>query len=107
MISGVMSAFVSNSGTVAVLIPIVLGIAGTSQIKPIKLLMPLVFGAKIGADISIIGSPGNLIAKNTIETFSKGNLSVPFFEYAKNWHPIDDSVCIVTFLLWFQVNSGS
>ena len=63
MISGVMSAFVSNSGTVAVLIPIVLGIAGTSQIKPIKLLMPLVFGATIGADISIIGSPGNLIAK--------------------------------------------
>ncbi|EKQ1213601.1 SLC13 family permease [Klebsiella sp. 1-1] len=88
MISGVMSAFVSNSGTVAVLIPIVLGIAGTSQIKPIKLLMPLVFGATIGADISIIGSPGNLIAKNTIETFSKGNLSVPFFEYAKIGIPL-------------------
>lgn len=88
MISGVMSAFVSNSGTVAVLIPIVLGIAGTSQIKPIKLLMPLVFGATIGADISIIGSPGNLIAKNTIETFSKGNLLVPFFEYAKIGIPL-------------------
>lgn len=88
MIGGVMSAFVSNSGTVAVLIPIVLGIAGTSQIKPIKLLMPLVFGATIGADISIIGSPGNLIAKNTIETFSKGNLSVPFFEYAKIGIPL-------------------
>lgn len=88
MIGGVMSAFVSNSGTIAVLIPIVLGIAGTSQIKPIKLLMPLVFGATIGADISIIGSPGNLIAKNTIETFSKGNLSVPFFEYAKIGIPL-------------------
>lgn len=62
LIGGVMSAFVSNSGTVAVLIPIVLGIAASSQIKPIKLLMPLVFGATIGADISIIGSPGNLIA---------------------------------------------
>lgn len=49
------------------LIPIVLGIAASSQIKPIKLLMPLVFGATIGADISIIGSPGNLIAKNTMK----------------------------------------
>ncbi|WP_256861220.1 SLC13 family permease, partial [Salmonella enterica] len=87
-IGGVMSAFVSNSGTVAVLIPIVLGIAASSQIKPIKLLMPLVFGATIGADISIIGSPGNLIAKNTIETFSKGSLSVPFFEYAKIGIPL-------------------
>ncbi|HCD1852642.1 TPA: SLC13/DASS family transporter, partial [Klebsiella quasipneumoniae] len=97
MISGVMSAFVSNSGTVAVLIPIVLGIAGTSQIKPIKLLMPLVFGATIGADISIIGSPGNLIAKNTIETFSKGNLSVPFFEYAKIGIPLMIACALLLF----------
>ncbi|HBS7746161.1 TPA: SLC13/DASS family transporter [Klebsiella pneumoniae] len=97
MISGVMSAFVSNSGTVAVLIPIVLGIAGTSQIKPIKLLMPLVFGATIGADISIIGSPGNLIAKNTIETFSKENLSVPFFEYAKIGIPLMIACALLLF----------
>ena len=97
MISGVMSAFVSNSGTVAVLIPIVLGIAGTSQIKPIKLLMPLVFCATIGADISIIGSPGNLIAKNTIETFSKGNLSVPFFEYAKIGIPLMIACALLLF----------
>ncbi|HDT1776931.1 TPA: SLC13/DASS family transporter [Klebsiella pneumoniae subsp. pneumoniae] len=97
MISGVMSAFVSNSGTVAVLISIVLGIAGTSQIKPIKLLMPLVFGATIGADISIIGSPGNLIAKNTIETFSKGNLSVPFFEYAKIGIPLMIACALLLF----------
>lgn len=97
MISGVMSAFFSNSGTVAVLIPIVLGIAGTSQIKPIKLLMPLVFGATIGADISIIDSPGNLIAKNTIETFSKGNLSVPFFEYAKIGIPLMIACALLLF----------
>lgn len=97
MISGVMSAFVSNSGTVAVLIPIVLGIAGTSQIKPIKLLMPLVFGATIGADISIIGSPGNLIAKNTIETFSIGNLSVPFIEYAKIGIPLMIACALLLF----------
>ncbi|WP_258961458.1 SLC13 family permease, partial [Klebsiella pneumoniae] len=83
--------------TVAVLIPIVLGIAGTSQIKPIKLLMPLVFGATIGADISIIGSPGNLIAKNTIETFSKGNLSVPFFEYAKIGIPLMIACALLLF----------
>ncbi|MGS9140323.1 SLC13 family permease, partial [Salmonella enterica subsp. enterica serovar Infantis] len=51
LIGGVMSAFVSNRGTVAVLIPIVLGISDSSQIKRINLLMPLVFGATIGADI--------------------------------------------------------
>ncbi|MBQ4046433.1 MAG: SLC13/DASS family transporter, partial [Lachnospiraceae bacterium] len=83
LLAGVMSGFVSNSGTVAILIPIVMGIAAGANIKPIKLLLPLVAGATIGADISIIGSPGNLIAKNTIEEFSNGTMSVGFFEYAK------------------------
>ena len=83
LFSGVMSGFVSNRGTVAILLPIVMGIAGGAGIKPIKLLIPLVAGATIGADISIIGSPGNLIAKNTIEQFSGGTMTVGFFEYAK------------------------
>lgn len=67
----------------AVLLPIVLGIAVSSNIKPIKLLLPLVIGATIGADVTIIGPPGNLIAKNTIEEFSNGKMTVSFFEYAK------------------------
>lgn len=83
LLSGIMSGFVSNSGTVAILIPIVMGIARGAEIMPIKLLLPLVAGATIGADISIIGSPGNLIAKNTIEEFSNGTMTVSFFEYAK------------------------
>lgn len=99
LVGGVMSGFVSNSGTVAVLLPIVMGIAVSGNMKPIKLLMPLVFGATIGADISIIGSPGNLIAKNTIEEFSKGAMKVSFFEYAKIGVPLLAATAI--FLYFF------
>ncbi|NCB93029.1 MAG: SLC13/DASS family transporter [Clostridia bacterium] len=99
LLSGVMSGFVSNSGTVAVLLPIVMGIAVSSGIKPIKLLIPLVVGATIGADITIIGSPGNLIAKNTIEEFSKGEMSVSFFEYAKIGIPM--LIVVAVFLFFF------
>lgn len=99
MISGIISGFVSNSGTVAILIPIVLGIAKNGKISPIKLLLPLVFGATIGADISIIGSPGNLIAKNTIEELSKGTMKVGFFEYSKIGIPllIGSAICLYFF----------
>ena len=97
LLGGVMSGFVSNSGTVAVLLPIVTGIAVGSKIKPIKLLMPLVFGATIGADISIIGSPGNLIAKNTIEEFSNGTMTVGFFEYAKIGVPLLIATALVLY----------
>lgn len=98
LLSGVISGFVSNSGTVSVLLPIVVGIAVSSNIKPIKLLIPLVIGATIGADITIIGSPGNLIAKNTIEEFSNGTMSVSFFEYAKIGLPMLIAVAILLFL---------
>lgn len=99
LLAGVMSGFVSNSGTVAILIPIVMGIAAGANIRPIKLLLPLVAGATIGADISIIGSPGNLIAKNTIEEFSGGTITVGFFEYAKIGIPMLIAVAVLYFFM--------
>ena len=88
LFSGVVSAFVSNTGTVAVLIPIVMGVAAAHRIRPCRLLVPLTAGATIGGNISVIGSPGNLIAKETIERFSDGAMSVTFFEYAKIGIPL-------------------
>ena len=88
LFSGVVSSFVSNTGTVAVLIPIVMGVAAAHRIQPCRLLIPLTAGATIGGNISVIGSPGNLIAKETIENFSNGAMSVTFFEYAKIGVPL-------------------
>ena len=82
LFAGTVSAFVSNTGTVAILIPIIMGAAASHKIRPSRLLIPLTAGATLGGNISVIGSPGNLIAKETIETFSDGAMSVKFFEYA-------------------------
>ena len=88
LFSGTVSSFVSNTGTVAVLIPIVMGVAAAHRMRPSRLLIPLTAGATIGGNISVIGSPGNLIAKETIEKFSEGTMSVTFFEYAKIGIPL-------------------
>lgn len=82
LFAGTVSAFVSNTGTVAILIPIVMGVAAAKKVPPSQLLMPLTAGATLGGNISVIGSPGNLIAKETIEGLSNGALGVTFFEYA-------------------------
>ena len=82
LFAGTVSAFVSNTGTVAILIPIIMGAAASHKISPSRLLIPLTAGATLGGNISVIGSPGNLIAKETIEKFSEGAMSVTFFEYA-------------------------
>ena len=82
LFAGTVSAFVSNTGTVAILIPIIMGAAASHKTSPSRLLIPLTAGATLGGNISVIGSPGNLIAKETIERFSEGAMSVKFFEYA-------------------------
>lgn len=79
VIVGVMSGFLSNTGTAAVLIPVVIGIAAKSGYKRSRLLMPLVFAAAMGGNLSLIGAPGNMIAQSALEPLG---LKFRFFEYA-------------------------
>lgn len=85
VIVGVMSGFLSNTGTAAVLIPVVIGIAAKSGYKRSRLLMPLVFSAAMGGNLSLIGAPGNMIAQSALEPLG---LSFGFFEYAVVGLPI-------------------
>ena len=79
VIVGVMSGVLSNTGTAAVLIPVVIGIAAKSGYKRSRLLMPLVFAAAMGGNLSLIGAPGNMIAQSALQ---KEDLGFGFFEYA-------------------------
>lgn len=85
VIVGLMSGGLSNTGTAAVLIPVVIGIAAKSGYKRSRLLMPLVFAAAMGGNLSLIGAPGNLIAQSALQEM---NLSFGFFEYAIAGFPI-------------------
>ena len=78
LITGLMSGFLSNTGTAAVLIPVVIGIAASSGFSRGKLLMPLVFAAALGGNLSIIGAPGNLIGTNALNELG---IETGFFEY--------------------------
>ena len=85
VIVGVMSGFLSNTGTAAVLIPVVIGIAAKSGYKRSRLLMPLVFAAAMGGNLSLIGAPGNMIAQSALEPLG---LTFGIFEYAVVGLPI-------------------
>ncbi|MGG8088787.1 SLC13 family permease [Klebsiella aerogenes] len=80
VVVGVMSGFLSNTGTAAVLIPVVIGVAVKSGFARSRLLMPLVFAAALGGNLSLIGAPGNLIAQSALQNIGSG---FGFFEYAK------------------------
>lgn len=79
VIVGLMSGVLSNTGTAAVLIPVVIGIAAKSGYSRSRLLMSLVFAAAMGGNLSLIGAPGNLIAQSGLQEIG---MSFGFFEYA-------------------------
>ena len=85
VIVGVMSGFLSNTGTAAILIPVVIGIAAKSGYSRSRLLMPLVFAAAMGGNLTLIGAPGNMIAQSDMEGIG---LKFGLFDYAKVGVPI-------------------
>ena len=85
VIVGVMSGFLSNTGTAAILTPVVVGIAAKSGYSRSRLLMPLVFAAAMGGNLTLIGAPGNMIAQSGMEGIG---LKFGFFDYAKVGVPI-------------------
>lgn len=95
VITGLMSGFLSNTGTAAVLIPVVIGIAAKSGFSRSKLLMPLVFAAAMGGNLSLIGAPGNMIAQSALEEIG---LKFGFFEYGLIGLPI-----LVAGILYFAL----
>lgn len=98
LITGFMSGFLSNTGTAAVLIPMVLGIAQKTGFNRKRLLLPLVIAAAMGGNLSLIGAPGNLIAQAGLNQIG---MSFGFFEFAKIGFPIL-CVGILYFVLFGQ-----
>jgi len=85
VITGLMSGILSNTGTAAVLIPVIIGISAKSGFARSKLMIPLVLAAAMGGNLSLIGAPGNMIAQSALEGLG---MKFGFFEYAKVGLPI-------------------
>lgn len=77
--SGVLSGFVSNTGTVATLLPVTISSAWKMGTLPSKVLMPVAYGSNTGGLLTLTGTPPNIIVSNAlVET---GNKGFSFFEF--------------------------
>ena len=59
--TGIIGGFVSNTGTVALMLPIVVSMATAVGVSPGRLLMPLAFASSMGGMLTLIGTPPNLV----------------------------------------------
>ena len=78
-VTSAIGMFVSNTGTVALMLPIVVSMAASAGTSPRRLLMPLAFASSIGGMMTLIGTPANLIVSDTLA--SSGYEPLSFFSF--------------------------
>ena len=61
-----LSGFMSDTGTVAVLLPAIISLSINTNISPAKLLIPLAFGSLLGGAMTLIGTPPNIIVSDVL-----------------------------------------
>ena len=64
--TALVGAFVSNTGTVALMLPIVVSLARGAGLPPSRFLMPLAFAGSMGGMLTLIGTPPNLIVRDAL-----------------------------------------
>lgn len=79
LVTSVVAAFVSNTGTVALLLPIILAMAKSAGTSPSKLMMPLAFASSMGGMLTLIGTPPNLIVDGYLR--DNGKPGFGFFDF--------------------------
>lgn len=78
-VTSCMGAFVSNTGTVAIMIPIVVSMAMSVKMNPSRLLMPLAFASSMSGMMTLIGTPPNIIINE--ELIKGGFEGLGFFTF--------------------------
>lgn len=79
LVTAGIGAFVSNTGTVALMLPITISLAMSAKINPSRLLMPIAFASSMGGMLTLIGTPPNLVISDALASAGFGELS--FFSF--------------------------
>ena len=79
MVTAFIGAFVSNTGAVALMLPIVVSMAASANISPGRFLMPLAFASSMGGMATLIGTPPNLVVDEVLSNAGFTDLS--FFSF--------------------------
>ena len=95
VVTAVLSSVMSNTGTVAVLVPVCIGIADSAKMDRKSLLIPLAFMSSLGGMITLVGTPPNLTVSTVLAEY--GYRSFGFLEYAYTGIPL----CILGGLYMF------
>ena len=79
LVTSAIGGFVSNTGTVALMLPIVVSMAMAADTSPSRFLMPLAFASSMGGMMTLIGTPPNLVIDSALR--EAGFEGLKFFSF--------------------------
>ena len=79
LVTSFIGAFVSNTGTVALMMPIIMSLAAGSGMQSSRFLMPLAFAGSLGGMLTLIGTPPNLVIDEVLT--EAGYQPLAFFSF--------------------------
>ena len=79
LVTSFIGAFVSNTGTVALMMPIIMSLAAGSGMQSSRFLMPLAFAGSLGGMLTLIGTPPNLVIDEVLT--ESGYQPLAFFSF--------------------------
>jgi di/tricarboxylate transporter len=71
LLVAVLSGFMSSTGTVAVMLPVVMGLAWARDLSPSKLLIPLSVASLLGGMLTLIGTAPNIVVSNHLAAMGR------------------------------------
>lgn len=104
LVTAFIGAFVSNTGTVAVMLPIVVSMAASANLNPRRYLMPLAFASSMGL-FTLISTPPNLVIQEAIT--KAGYKPLSFFSFAPiGFVCISVGIVVLFFLSKLLISKG-
>lgn len=76
---GLLSTVLSNTGTIVVAVPMILGMCIKAKLAPGKVLMPVAFASSLGGTVTLVGTPPNGIINSMLA--QTGQIPFGFFEF--------------------------
>lgn len=79
LFTGLLSGLMSSTGTVAVMLPVVLSLCWKAKVSPSKVLLPMVFAASLGAMLTLVATPPNIVVSEHLQ--AQGLPGFDFFSF--------------------------
>lgn len=96
--TAIIGAFVSNTGTIALMMPVVVSVATQKGMHPGRMLMPLAFASSMGGMLTLIGTPPNLVIQEALTR--AGETPLTFFSFT----PVGLIIVVIGVLLMLPLS---